>query len=261
MKTSRHQSTPSPQQEVARQQAGFVAAILDIREHGTAQAGHTAAGFPVHQRNLYAVAQAALAITFPTIERYLDAFDFRALAVAQIYSHPLESGDWAEWGESFPDLIEQAGIGREFPFLAPLARLDWNRHRSARAVDNVFDRESLQLLETDGVDAIGIAIARHVRLLSSTYPLLELQGWDSGQKTARDTLTVAQLPRPVLICRRQYEVEQRYIGPAEHLFLDGLLSGRPVGRLLDELVDSDFDFARWLEGALRQNMINHFYRL
>ncbi|MEQ8516705.1 MAG: hypothetical protein RIC38_13940, partial [Chromatocurvus sp.] len=76
-----------------------------------------------------------------------------------------------------------------------------------------------------------------------------------------DLFVVASVPRAILVYRQQYRVEHAYISPSDQVFLGGLRAGRAVGSLLDELANTNFDFALWLERALLQNLIQRFYPL
>ncbi len=215
-------------------------------------------GFAVYRRNLLAVAEAALGVTYPTVRRLLDQVDFQALVAELLALYPPTQGDWGEWGEALPALIDSSKPGRDFSFVAPVAKLDWLRHRANRAVDNRFDSDSAQLLQAHSVDDIGIAMARHVGLTCSIYPLVEILDWHADPAAA-EQIQISDSPRPVLVYRREYRVDQRYITPVNYSFMAGLHAGRSVGSLLDALDDQDFDFPNWIEQALGHNLISHFY--
>lgn len=216
-------------------------------------------GFAVYRRNLLAVAEAALGVTYPTVRRLLDHADFQALVAELLALHPLTRGDWGEWGEPLPRLLEDLEPGREFPFAVPVAEFDWLRHRANRAADNHFDLASAQLLQSHSVDGIGIALAGHVGLIRSIYPLVEILNWHADPAAAGEQLRVSDTPRPVLVYRRKYRVEQRYMTQEDYRFMLGLHAGRSVGNLIDELDGQDFDFPGWLEAAIGHNLISHLY--
>ncbi|MEQ9465081.1 MAG: putative DNA-binding domain-containing protein [Haliea sp.] len=246
---------------LAQQQEHFVDAVFGIDDAGSRPLTSWRQGLSIYRRNVVAVAEAALAVSFPVLYRLMEQADFRALSVALLRAHPPVAGDWGEWGAELPTLLAATSAGRQFRFLAPMARLDWQTHRSARAADNQFDPASLALLTDPGIDRVGITLAAHVGLLESMYPLLEIRNWQDGQEAAAGEFVVASVPRAILVYRQQYRVEHTYMNPRDHVFLNGLRAGRAVGSLLDELANTDFDFALWLERALRQNLIQHFYPL
>lgn len=245
--------------ELGRQQAGVVASIFDAPDcRGPLCRSE---GVAVYRRNLLAVATTALGVTYPTARRALGQPVFEQLVAELLALYPPDRGDWGEWGEELPLLIDDSDAGREYPFAAPVAVLDWLRHRASRAVNNVFDASSASLLQSDGLDHVGIAIADHVSLAASIYPLVDIFEWHGDSAAAQGRLQVADAPRPVLVYRPGFRVEQMYISEAEYAFLQGLRAGRSVGELLDAPVAHDFDFPGWITRAIGNNLINHFYSI
>ena len=247
----------APTLTLAQRQSRFAAKIFNQpAPSGPFKRGE---GFAVYRRNLLAVAEAALGVTYPTALRLLGYTDFQALVAELLALHRPTRGDWGEWGEQLPAVISGSELGRKFPFIASVAELDWLRHCANRAADNQFAPLSAQLLQFHSVDDIGIAMARHVGLTCSTYPLVEILDWHADPAVAEDQLQVSRSPRPVLVYRREYRVEQRYITQTDYRFTLGLSAGRSVGSLLDELDGQDFDFPVWIEQAIGQNLISHLY--
>jgi hypothetical protein len=242
---------------LAKQQSQFVAKVLNApMRSGPFKRGE---GFALYRRNLLAVAEAALNVTYPTAQRLIGETEFQSLVAELLALHPPTKGDWGEWGKELPLLIEHFALGRKFPFIAPVAVLDWLRHHANRADDNHFDPSTAQLLESHPVDDIGIGIARHVGLTSSIYPLVEILNWHADPSAVGDALQVSESPRPVLVYRREFRVEQLYIDKTDYLFLRGLRAGRSVGSLLDELAGQEFNFPDWIGRAINHNLISHFY--
>lgn len=252
-----HDRADTSNTNLARQQARFVANVFDSPV--TSGPFGQREGIAVYRRNLLAVAEAALAVTYPSVRRLLGQGDFAALTDRLLALHPPVHGDWGEWGEELPLLVEHSRQGRRFPFIAPVAQLDWLRNRANRAADNRFDRSSARLLETHEVDLIGIGIASYVGLTSSRYPLVDILEWHSDGSPGAGSMCLTEAPRPVLVFRREFRVEQVYISATEDHFLRGLQVGRSIGHLLDELAGKTFDFPDWVERALHRNLISHFY--
>ncbi|MAT91139.1 MAG: hypothetical protein CME59_00910 [Halioglobus sp.] len=242
---------------LARQQSHFARQVLCA----PATAAHPASGqgLDVYRRNLRAVAVAALGVSYPTVLRLLGRAEFTALAAQLLRQYPPATGDWGEWGRELPALVRSSQAGRAFPFVAPLARLDWLRHCANRAADARFDPSTLGLLESAELDALGIAVAPQVGLLRSQYPLLELLDWHAQPIAVERELTVTAVPRPVLVYREGLRVRQRYITQAEYGFLQGLRTGRTVGQLLEAPGARALDFPDWLARAIDESIITHFY--
>lgn len=245
--------------DLGRQQAGLMASIFDAPDcRGPLCRSE---GVAVYRRNLLAAAEGALGVTYPTARRLLGQSAFQSLVAELLALYPPTLGDWGEWGEELPLLIDGSEAGRAFPFAAPVAALDWLRHRANRAVNNVFDAASASLLQSDGLDHVGIAIADHAGLISSVYPLVDIFAWHGDAAGDAGDLQVSDAPRPVLVCRPGFRAEQAYISEAEYAFVQGLRAGRSIGSLLDAPAARDFDFPGWITRAIGNNLINHFYRI
>ena len=243
--------------ELGRQQAGFVANLFNAAKRSGSPGRDD--GFAVYRRNLFAAAEAALGVTYPTARRLLGQSVFRALVAELLALYPPTRGDWGEWGEELPLLIAGCDAGRQFPFVAPVSALEWLRHRANRAANNVFDTATASLLQSEVLDHVGIAIAQHAGLVASIYPLVDILAWHADNTDVPGNLQVSDIPRPVLVFRREFRVEHMLISPEEHAFLLGLRAGRSIGSLLDAPAARDFDFPGWIARALGNNLINHFY--
>jgi len=242
---------------LAQQQSQFAAQVLDApTRKGPFRRGD---GFAVYRSNLLAVAEAALAVTYPTVRRLLGEEYFKPLVADLLNLYPPVRGDWGEWGKELPLLVGASAAGIKHPFLAPAAELDWLRHRANRAPDNQFDASTVHLLESHRVDGIGIGIAAHVGITGSTYPLVDIIDWHANPVSRRRELQVAESVRPVMVYRSEFRVEQRYISKADCRFVQGLRNGRSVGSLLDEEVGEDFDFPVWIQRAITKNLISNLY--
>ncbi len=244
---------------LAWQQSRFAARVLAAPlRSGSLRYGD---GFSVYRRNLHAVAEAALGVTYPTVRWMLGQAKFRALLTELLALYPPAKGDWGEWGAELPALVQHSRVGEEHPFVGPVATLDWLRHRANRAGDNHFDARSLALLDQHPVDRVGIGIARHVGLVRSVYPLVDILKWHADPSASGAALHVSESPRPVLVFRRDFRIHQVYISQADYAFIQGLRAGRSLGTLLDTLTGPEFDFPRWMEQAIARDLINHLYIL
>lgn len=242
---------------LARQQALFARQVQGATS-ACAPYGYRQ-GMDVYRRNLRAVSVAALGVTYPTAQRLLGDAGFADLAAQLLRQHPPVTGDWGEWGRELPSLIRASQAGSVFPFLAPVAELDWLRHIANRAADTRFDPSTLDLLESHELDAVGIRLANHTGLASSVYPLVEIIDRQTQPEALDERKTVSPSPRHVLVYRDGFRVRQRYITPAEHRFLLGLRAGQTVGHLLESSAVRGFDFPDWLARAIGMHIITHLY--
>jgi len=67
-------------------------------------------GIDIYRRNLFANAQRALSITFPTVFELLDSSISKNLVYQFLRLSPPSQGDWGQWGADFPNFISSIEI-------------------------------------------------------------------------------------------------------------------------------------------------------
>lgn len=212
----------------AEQQA-LVDAVLG---RGDAPAGLTGTerGLAAYRNNLRALSAQALAVPFARLRHELGEDEFASLAWTFWRAQPPENGDLAQWGGALAAfLAERAGEASGLP---DLARLDWALHQAERAADGDLDIESLSLLGTSPPESLGLVLRPGVAL-------------------------IAQQDGPVLVWRRGWRGEWQALSGAEAAFFAALLDGVNLADALEAAavkgsgVETDFDFAAWLQAALQ----------
>ena len=139
--------------------------------------GLIVAGWRLTDANLEANARRALAISFPVVFQLLGEIRFADACRQYLRHSPLAAGDWAEWGDSFPEWLELPVLSEQLPYLPDMARLDWLSHQIGRAEDAPPDFESLQMLAAANAGAGHLVINPTLTLLTSAYSgLLNLAG-------------------------------------------------------------------------------------
>lgn len=211
------------------QQQAFVDALLG---RGEAPAGLTGSerGLSAYVGNLRALSAQALAVPFARLVEALGDEDFAALAWSFWRAHPPERGDLAQWGGALAGfLIERAGEDSGLP---DLARLDWASQLAERAADAELDAESLTLLGTTPPEQLWLQLRPGVALL-------------------------AQREGPLLVWREGWRAVSQAVCAADAAFVQALLDEVNLADALEVAAvkgsegQADFDFAAWLQAALR----------
>ena len=137
-------------------------------------------GLAAYRSNAAAIAERALAGTYPTIAALVGEETFNRLARGLWQRHPPECGDLGEWGGALPVFIaDQASLAAE-PYLADSARLDWLVHRAARAADDAEAAPALQALAENAPDALHLRLRAGCALLASAWPVAAI--WQAHQR-------------------------------------------------------------------------------
>ena len=243
---------------LAQTQEAIVRSVMQGRALAEPGLVMTEAEAGVYRRNIEIMARNALAVSFPTVHQLLGPTRFNRLASKVLERYPPDTGDWGAWGRAVPGALIKEGFAADFPFLVPVARLDWRVHQSSRATDNRLHEASLQLLRTEKLERLTIELAEHCSLLSSRYPLIEIRDWQGGEP---QSLVLGEMPLRTLVFRPRHKVELRVVDEEVYQFMLGLKRAYPIAYLLEELIPRGFEFPRWVEFAIQHNLIHQFRTL
>jgi len=213
-------------------------------------------GLQAYRSNGHALAQRALAAAYPVVAALLGEDNCRSLARELWVSEPPRFGDVARWGDALPALIERLpGLAREEPYLADVARVEWELHRIATEVNRDPDHASVELLAQRDPAEITLHLAPGVRCVASVYPVASLVLAHRGQlpfDTARERLR-ANTPEIALVWRRGLAPQVRIARAGEPEFIAALQEGRS---LFDSLQAAPaLDFGAWLAPAVQELLL------
>ncbi|MDO8345902.1 MAG: putative DNA-binding domain-containing protein [Cellvibrio sp.] len=225
-------------------------------------------GIAVYQRNRWAQAERALAISFPTLAKLLGE-GFGRLSREFLLVCPNQFSDWGEWGEAFPDFIAAQVSTSHLAYLPETALLDWYIHIAGRAKNVELVTESISLLSELNPADVGAKFNTHIRFIWTHYPAFEIwkmhqadADFSSWSEKAREKLhKLNSSPQCLLISRRHWLATPTPIRDSEYKFMSSLLRGNSLLSALNELHDTDFDFSVWLSNALSNGWVTEFYPL
>ncbi|MGB2831934.1 MAG: putative DNA-binding domain-containing protein [Methylotenera sp.] len=218
------------------------------------------AGLQIYRRNLSATATRALEISFPTFAVLLGKEGLKVAATKFLSDHPLQSGDWGEWGETLPEWILQQDALLHLPYLADIAKLDWICHIAERSAKPYKDRESITLLASMDAYELYLQTTASLAVMTSNFPTLEIwQAHHAAEINKAKWLALANQPladgtqQYILIVCEKWRAIPRTISASEYAFMLALLKGQSVGDALDAVQDNnDYSTPLWLLEALKQ---------
>jgi hypothetical protein len=251
--------------EAQRQQA-LMAAILQ-RDDGASLQPQLAArpagvrrGLQAYQANAGASAERSLAASFPTVQALVGEDSFAALARAFWHALPPRRGDLAWFGDELPAFIASSEQLADVPFLADVARLEWQLALAERAADGEVEVDSLQQLAEHAPSQLCLRLAPHVALIDSAHPIVSL--WAAHRRTGDAALQRAAVREilssnggeAALVWRAGWRGEARAVEPAVSRWVAALLHGLPLDRALAQAGEG-FAFEAWLADALAAGWI------
>lgn len=225
-------------------------------------------GIAVYQRNRWAQAERALAISFPTLAKLLGE-GFGRLSREFLLACPNQFSDWGEWGEDFTDFIATQVSTSHLAYLPETALLDWCIHIAERAQNVEFLIESIALLGELNPADVGVKFNPHIRFIWTHYPAFEIwkmhqadADFSAWSEKAREKLHhLNSSPQCLVISRRHWRAMPTPVRDSEYKFMSSLLRGNSLLSALNELHNTDFDFSAWLSNALSNGWVTEFYPL
>lgn len=249
-------------------QARFYTAMLapqpgtGIDDALAGDAGRNLRRLEAYRRNVFANLCTALALTYPVVQRIVGEIFFREMARAYVRTEPSASGDLNDYGANFASFIAAYPYAVDLPYLAEVARLEWQRQLLELAADakNVRPDTPFAALATtpaDGYDALFFELDPAIVRLNSDWPLANI--WRVNQTDYSGDMQVDfTCACQLLLWRTSSQVELAALGRAEAALLDELIAGRALAPavILALEIDESFELGvclqRWITaGVLR----------
>jgi len=217
-------------------------------------------GLQAYRSNGHALAQRALAGTFPVTLQMLGQENFEALARAFWHASAPEKGDIAQWGIGLPEFISTAPQLAEEPQLPDVARVEWALHAAATATDIQPDPTSFALLMEQDPALLALLPASGLCVVDSLWPVVTIinahltseLSLDHAAQRLRDGVGEA-----AVIWRQGFKPMLREAMTGEAAFLAAVLAGLSLGTAPDAALESnsEFDFNQWLAAAVQSGLI------
>lgn len=224
-------------------------------------------GLQAYQANASALAERALAATYPVLRQLIGEESFATLARVFWHRQPPLRGDMGLWGDGLPDFVADSESLAEEPYLADVARLEWRLHEATRAADP--DRKGLDLEALGRHDPalIRLQLAPGLALIDSPHPIVSI--WrahppepvdDPGDERFAPVREAFAAGRGecALVWRAGYRPELDALAAPDAAFISALLSRQPLAAAL-EAAGAGFGFEAWLIRALQQGWIENLH--
>lgn len=225
---------------LARQQAGFMAQVLD--EEAVLPPGWTdrqAAGMAVYRNNYRTALVEAMRATYERTARWVGEAAFARAAAHHLIQHPPSSWTLDVIGRGFPDTL--AELFARDPEVPELAALEWAMHCAFTAADAApLDGAGLAAVTAafseEDWGAMRIALVPGTALVATGHNLVAL--WQALAEDVFDAPDYAlAAPTDLLVWREGLDPVFRQTDAAEALALAAVLRGARFGDLCAELVE------------------------
>ncbi len=238
----------------ASSQSEFAAALLDPA--ATLPAGVTtmrgsadAARFDVYRNNVMVSLITALEQKFPVSRKLVgDAF-FKQMARGFIRQERPRSPLIFQYGDGFPEFIDDLETTRGVPYLGDVARLEVLWMRAYHAADATpLDIAAIAGTDPEILVGSGIVPMPSASLLRSDWPVGSI--WAAHQQDPVASVAHSG-PETILVLRPQADVRVHIVPPQDGNFAATLFAGKSLGGAAQAAShDASFDFGSALVGLV-----------
>lgn len=229
-------------------QRGFAAALLDpglpcpkglVAWNGS----DPAARFNVYRNNVVSSLIDALADTFPVVQELVGDEFFRAMAAHFLRQSPPRSRVLAQFGADFPAFAEAFEPARPVPYLADIARLEFDRVRAHHAADAApVEREAIALASASGerIGELRFELHPSVSVLHSLHAIVSI--WAAHQGEGDLSQVDPGSAEAALVVRSGLEVLVMKLSPGVAQFVSAISQGQALADAAQCALDTAPDF-------------------
>lgn len=195
---------------------------LELLEEGARRGRRRLAAY---RRGIFGNLCNALLASYPAVGRIVGLPFFREAARQYILANPSRSGDLNDYGESFADFLGAYPHARELPYLADVARLEWQVQAVLYAADSgPPELSTLAACPAERYGELRCTLDPASARLDSDWPVQRI--WQVNQEDyAGDMAVDFSRGSRVLVRRMQDDVVVESLSGAEAAFLDALARG------------------------------------
>ncbi len=203
--------------------------------------------------------QEGLADVYEATQFILGPERFNALGEAYAAAYPSHHYNLSRIGIHFPEFIRTAPGLDDVPFLADLAELEWRMAEAFHAFDKPpFVPAQLADIPLEDWEYAKVVFQPSSAIFFSPWPVLDIWKKKQDPGSHEGQWVFQKTPQHLLIGRRDAQVRCELLNPAQHKLLEGLLQGRTLGEVCEDLADVSGEeelpvaawFSRWAADGL-----------
>ncbi|GIW41242.1 MAG: hypothetical protein KatS3mg076_1819 [Candidatus Binatia bacterium] len=178
----------------------------------------------------------------PALRAFLGYEDFHDLVVDYLVAHPPSHYSLRHAGDALPEFLAHHPLGREWPFLPELAKLE-------RSILDAFDAPDAPRLSVDALRSFDPEEWSTLRLRPAPAARVLDFGWDvhdlwkrtreeENSGGGRNLAPPVRTPTSVLVWRENWTVYHRRVDPAERVALGALFAGESLESLCEKVTET-----------------------
>ncbi len=187
--------------------------------------------------------RAALASTYPVLERLVGAEYFATLVDRYGQEHPSLSGDLNRAGDSLAQFLDQLHGADEYAYLPHVARFEWACQEALLAAPHPpLDLAALAAVPSAEYENLQFLLHPSLRLFDSPYPVRAIWQANLDPDVEPPPIDLGAGGERLAILRPALDLSFLPLGAGEAACLGTLAAGEPLGAALEAGAgDPDFD--------------------
>jgi hypothetical protein len=215
----------------------------------------------VYRNNSHSALSSALRSVYPATERLVGEEFFAAAAHDYLQANPSHSGNIQDYGGAFPEFLHGFAPAASVPYLADVARLEWDRVQAALAPAHTpLDLAALARVPAELQPELHFSQQPACRILGSDYPVLAIWEFCQASEDA-DGLNIGGPGECVLIARPRLDVYARRLTAGEFCFLTSLSKGAAFAAACAEALQAEpgFDVVARFGALVQEEILTGFF--
>ncbi len=210
-----------------------------------------------YRRSIYGNLSRALLATYPVVANIVGAAFFREAARQYLTSHASPSGDLNDYGQDFADFLAAYPHARDLPYLADVARLEWQVQEVYYAADPApIDLSGLAACAPDNYGELRFTLSPASARFDSPWPLADIWRVNQAGYAGEMRIDFGQASH-TLVHRQHQQVSVTALSPATAALWDALHGGATLAEASDLAVaeDATVDLAASLQQLLGAELL------
>ena len=207
----------------------------------------------IYRNHIVTTLSDVLVMNFPLVEILTGEGFLKTAAKLYLFDNPPQQACLDRYGASFPSFIDNYDHAKDLPYLADIARLDWemNEARIAKQ-DETLTVDDLAQIDPNLLEAAVFKVKRSVRLLQSEYTLDKIYHFCEQNAESRGELSIDKSPPYILVTRMDWDPKIFKLDEAEYGLLAALQKNVPLGECLEETLNKfpDFNFGEFFQNYI-----------
>ena len=188
----------------------------------------------IYRNNAKETFRQALKSSYPVVAELVGEECFSGLCTKYLETHPSRTPDLQEFGENFPQFLDQLYAISNHRYLVDVARLELAAEQVLLEPEMPpIDGQALVSVPGDALLSLRLVVSRSARLVASDYPILDICRMHHLDEAI--TVKLKSGPSRVVVARQAGDAVLRELSGEEFEMAGRLLRGETLGEVFEHV--------------------------